>query len=416
MFVRFVLPLALVLGLPATLAAQDARIIADIHEWSGEPLAGVRIEVRHARGGGLVGECRTNGAGGCVVGVPPRRLYTVRVSLADYIPVQVETQAPSGDSSLSFALLRVPPPMPRPDPSVPIERGAIVGEVRSPEGTPIPGVNIEVLSNGLFGGTMGRTNEDGSFRISVIPGSYTLRSGPKIEPTGRVFAEGGYEVPIAVTARNVTGLVILYPRSFILPTVDIRVVTPAGTPVAGADVIHESHGEATGRITSMIGRYTTGPNGAIPTRSVIPGTITITASAIVDGVHMAGIATPDVGGAPLDVVITLWPAAQLTGRVEFVGRQRPLHSGEGMRVWPDPGLAKAPYTLADTNGIVGADGEFVVTGLIGERRLILRGLPGGWRLAEVTHYGQPITDKPIVFRDGEKVSGVVFRVEPENVP
>jgi len=89
-----------------------------------------------------------------------------------------------------------------------------------------------------------------------------------------------------------------------------------------------------------------------------------------------------------------------------------------MRVWPDPGLAKAPYSLADTNGVVDADGEFVLTGLIGERRLILRGLPGGWRLAEVTHYGQPVTDKPILFLGGEKVSGVVFRVErtSENVP
>ena len=52
------------------------------------------------------------------------------------------------------------------------------------------------------------------------------------------------------------------------------------------------------------------------------------------------------------------------------------------------------------------------------RRLILRGLSGGWRLAEVTHYGQPVTDKPILFLGGEKVSGVVFRVErtSENVP
>jgi hypothetical protein len=308
--------------------------------------------------------------------------------------------------------------MPRPDPSVPAETGAIVGEVRSPEGKPVPGVNVDVLSDGNFHGTVGRTNEDGSFRISVIPGIYTLRSDQKIEPTGRVFAEAGYEVPIAVTARNVTGLVVLYPRAFTLPSVDINVVTPAGAPVAGADVIHESHGKATGAITSMIGRFTTGPHGAIPTRSVIPGTMTITASAIVNGVHMAGIATPEVGGAPLDVVITLWPAAQLTGRVEFVGRQRPLQSVEGMRVWPDPGLAKAPYSSADTKGTVGADGEFVVNGLIGERRLILRGLPGGWRLAEVTHHGQPVMDNPILFVGGEKVSGVVFRVErtSENVP
>src|SRR5687768_1446189 len=143
---RFILLLALLLALPAPLVAQDARLLTNVRGEFDEPLAGVRIEVMHANGGGLVGECRTNASGECVVATAPRRSYIVRALLTGYIPAQIEAQPPAGDVAVSVHLTSdLAVPLPSPDPSLTIAEGAIVGEVRAPDGAPIPDVSIDVL-------------------------------------------------------------------------------------------------------------------------------------------------------------------------------------------------------------------------------------------------------------------------------
>jgi hypothetical protein len=405
---------ALILALPVAVSAQS-RFVADIRGEFEEPLSGVRITILHQNGGGLVGECQTDGLGGCVVAVAPSRHYIIRASLMDYIPQQTEMLAPAGDIGVLWTLGRVPSaPRPQRDPSAAVVEGLILGSVRSLTDEPVAFIGVEALSGGNIRGAS-VTGEDGSFRISLPPGTYTVRSDPTMRGAGRIFETAVYGAPVTVTSSHVTGPVVLYPGSSTLPTVNVIVTTVAGRPIDGAEVIDWSHGRASSSgvgFTSMNGTRMSGPNGAVSILA-LPGTITIVATARVDGEDLAGMATAEVGSAPLDLVVTLGRAAEVRGRVEFVGRERPLLNGDGLRITPDPGRGRAGVLSTDTNGLVGADGEFVLKGLVGERCLLLRGgPPRGWRLVEITHYGQPLGDKPILFRPGEKVTGIVFRVEP----
>lgn len=411
---HFLVP-ALVLALPVAVSAQ-ARVVVNVAGFSGDPLPGARVTVLHANDGGIVGECLTVGSAGCAVTVAPFRRYIVRAAIPGHIPFpdQVVVETTAGDNGVGLTLA---PPVPTTEPdstNTTIVHGVISGMVRSLADEPVAGVIVLALKDGTYHGAQSTTGQDGSFRISVAPGMYTVRSSSTVSyRTEEVIEGAAYGAPLTVASGHATGPVVLYPGSFKLPTVTVTMITAAGKPVVDADVINSGHWRSsTGTEHFMNGQWVTGPNGIIAIPAALPGTMTIIATATVDGEHLAGMTTADVGSKPLDLVMTLGPAAQVTGRVEFTGRPRPLHVGGGLRVLSDPGRARSGYSSADTNGLVGADGEFVLKGLVGERCLVLRNVPAGWRLAEITHYGRPLEDKPLLFQPGEKVAGVVFRVEP----
>lgn len=412
--------LALVLAVPAAVSAQARLIATALGEFG--PLHSVRITVQHAKDNTLAAECRTDLSGGCVLVVPAARPYVVRATLANHLPSPPREILPAaGDNSLSFIMAPLPPPMPERDPNASVVEGAIVGTVRSLNDEPLAGIGVQALSNGLFQGRMDVSREDGSFRIVVIPGTYTVRSNTTTSARnpGYIFEAAAYGAPVAVTAGHATGPVILYPAAFKPPAVNVTVVTPAGTPAAGADVISLSQWTSfTDTTISMNGAWKGSTDGTVLIPSALPGRLVLTATATVGRERLAGMEIVEVGTAPLDVVMRLGPAAQVTGRVEFVGRSRPLHGGDGLRVLPDPGWARHGILSTDTNGFVGADGEFVLKGLAGERCLVLRGLPPGWRLAEITQFGQPLEDNRLSFLQGQSVTGILFRVEPtiDDVP
>jgi hypothetical protein len=415
MEMRFVLLIALLLTLPASVSAQ-ARVVVDVRGHFGESLPGAHVTVLHENGGGLAGECWTVGSTGCAVTVVPRRRYIVRASVPGHVPQQGVVGTVAGDNSVRldvFPIARLP--IPEPDSTnTSIASGMISGFVRSLHDEPVAGVYVLALVDGQYHGAGSSTAQDGSFRFSVPPGTYTVRSQSAVNRRTQEFIEGAaYGVPLTVASGHVTGPVTLYPGSFNLPDVNVTVLTPGGKPVAGADVIDSSRWRSSAGVEhSVNGRRESGRNGVVVIPAALPTTLTITATATVGGDHLAGMMAVKVGRESLDVVMTLGPAAQVSGRVEFTGRPRPLHSGDGLQVLSDPGPARSGYSPADANGRVGADGEFVLKGLAGERCLVLRNVPGGWRLAEITHYGRPLEGKPLLFQPGEKVEGVVFRVEP----
>ena len=406
--------------LPVAVSAQ-ARLIATVHGEFG-PLHSVRITVQHAKDNTLAAECRTDLSGGCVLVVPASRPYIVRATLANHLPSPPREMVPAaGDNSLSFTMAPVPPPMPARDPNVSVVEGAILGTVRSLNDEPIAGVGVQALSNGLFQGRMDVSRADGSFRIVVLPGTYTVRSDTTTtaRKPGYIIEGAAYGAPVSVIAGHATGPVILYPASFKLPAANVTVVTAAGTPAAGAEVISLSQWTSfTGMTISMNGAWNASTDGIVLIPSVLPGRLVLTAAATIGKEHLAGMEIVEVGTAPLDAVVRLGPAAQVTGRVEFAGRSRPLHGADGLRVVADPGRANHGTPSTDPNGIVGADGEFLLKGLAGERCLVLRGIPPGWRLAEMTQFGQPVEHNRLSFLQGQSVTGIVFRVEPtiDSVP
>jgi hypothetical protein len=412
---RHLLVSALVLALPVAVSAQS-RIVADIRSELGGPLPGVRVTVLHKNGGGIVGECWTVGSAGCAIPVEAFRRYLIRADAPGQVPQQHEIETVAGDRSAVMILAtanRVI--LTKPDPTnTTIIRGVIAGVVRSLADEPLAGVAVLALRDGMYDGASSTTGEDGSFRISVAPGTYTVRSNSTVSIRAQQFIEGAaYGAPLTVASSHVTGPVMLYAGSFNLPDVNVTVVTPAGRPVVGAEVIDSSQWRSsTGSNHSVNGKRVSGPNGVVAIPAALPGPIVITATATVDGDHQAGMMVAEVGGETLNVILTLGLAAEVTGRVEFTGLPRPLHNGNGLRVFSDPGPARSGYSPTDTNGLVGADGTFVLKGLVGERCLALRDVPFGWRLAEISRYGRALENRLLVLQPGEKAAGVVLRVEP----
>lgn len=406
--------LALLIALPGAVSAQ-ARLIAIVRGEFDEPLFNVHITVQHEKGD-IAAECRTDLAGGCVLVVLPSRTYVVRATHANLLASPPrEIVPPAGDSPLSFRMGPVPPPMPERDPNMTAVEGTIVGTVRSLNGEPLAGIGIQALSGGRYQGRMDVSREDGSFRIVVMPGTYTIRSETTTtaRKPGYVFEASAYGAPVVVTAGQAAGPVVLYPASFKLPTVNVTVVNAGGLPAAGVDVIDWSQWSSfTDATISFNGARKSGADGTVVIPSALPGKLVLTAAVVIKDEHFAGMEIVEVGSTPLDVVLRLGPAAQATGRVEFAGRSRPLHGTNGLRVLPDPGTGRYAYSSTDTNGVVGPDGEFTLKGLAGERCLVLRGVPTGWRLAEVTQYGQPVEHNRLSFLQGQRVTGIVFRVEP----
>ncbi|HET9196250.1 MAG TPA: carboxypeptidase-like regulatory domain-containing protein [Vicinamibacterales bacterium] len=405
---------ALVLALPVVASAQ-ARILVDIRDEREQPLHNVRITVVHEKSGDPAGECRTDFAGRCVITLTALQRYVVRASLANYQPPPPRQLYPAiGDTRLSFNMWPPPPPPERDDSEI-IVPGFIVGAVRSLTDEPIAGVSVQALSGGLYNGTEDTTREDGSFRIRAIPGTYTIFADTTMttRKPGYVFEAAAYGAPVAVTAGQDTGPVILYPASFKLPAVNVTVVTPAGLPAAGAEVISFSHWRSfTGKTFSANNAGRADRDGIAPIPYAFPGTLVLTATATVGDEQLAGMEIVEVGNAPLDVFMRLGAAAQVSGRVEFAGLDRPLHGSGGIRVMPDPGTANAGYSVTDRNGVVGPNGDFTLKGLAGERCLILRELPSGWRLAEITQYGRPLEHNRLEFLEGQRVTGIVLHVVP----
>jgi hypothetical protein len=408
--------LALLLALPAAVSAQ-ARILVDIRGEFDQPLHNVRITVVHEKSGDPAGECRTGFDGGCVIILSPLRPYIARASLANYQPSPPLQLYPAiGDTRLSFNMWHPPPPPPERDDSGIIVPGVIVGAVRSLSDEPIAGISVQALVGGNYQGASDTTREDGSFRIRVIPGTYTIFADTTMTTPkpGYVFEAAAYAAPVTVTAGQETGPVLLYPASFKLPAVKVTVVTPAGTPAVGAELISFSHWRSfTGKTFSGNHAGTAGRDGIAVIPYAFPGKLVLTATATVGDDQLAGMEIVEVGNASLEVSMRLGAAAQVSGRVEFAGLDRPLHGPGGIRVMPAPGTANSGYSVADRNGVVGPEGEFTLKGLAGERCLVLRELPYGWRLAEITQYGRPLEDNRLSFLEGQRVTGIVFHVVPD---
>ena len=414
--VQAFLALTLVLALPAAVSAQ-ARVLVDVRDEREQPLYNVRITVVHERSGEPAGECRTDFAGRCVITLAPLRPYIARAAApANYQPSPpVQLFPAAGDTRVGFSMWLPPPPPLERDDSGTIVPGFIVGAVRYLTDEPLAGVSVQALSGGLYNGAQDTTREDGSFRIRVIPGTYTVFAPATMtmRKPGYVFGAAAYGAPVAVTAGQETGPVILYPASFKLPSVNITVVTPAGIPAAGADVISFSDSRSfNGSTFSANNAGKAGKDGTVVLTSVFPGKLVLTATATVGDKQLAGMEIVEVGDAPLDVYMRLGAAAQVSGRVEFSGLDRPLHGAGGIHVMAVLGPNYA-YSLVDPNGLVGPEGEFTLKGLAGERCLGLRSLPYGWRLAEITQYGRLLEHNRLSFLEGQRVTGIVLHVVPD---
>ena len=148
-----------------------------------------------------------------------------------------------------------------------------------------------------------------------------------------------------------------------------------------------------------------------------PGRVTLWASADgATGTRLAGVSEFEIEDRAIDdIVVTLFPAARLHGRVEFAKGTVPASSALRMLVRSAvPGHPPVSYRSNESNGSVAEDGSFTIEGLLGSRCLQVTNPPAGWRLDTIVMGGRDITDEPLVFAPAGDVTDMIVRLVPDD--
>jgi hypothetical protein len=402
-------------------AAQQSRLLVSVIDDLDRPVQGATVRVVLEEAEDVVASAVSDGLGLVSLDIPPQRSYRINVSLYGY-------ECPGGDAFLrpvpgeTGVRLRLRPvePVPmleRPEDAERPRRGVIEGTLLDAEGAPVANVPVEARNYSSFRAT--RSGRDGRYRLVLPPGTYSVASpGVTSAPlqlrevsTFVAYEPSADNHEIVVRADRLTRGVDLRLRALPLFNVTITVVTSAGATVSDAEVRFSYRRNF--RIPhTYTGTLTTSKDGTVRLGPLSPGRVTVIAKAGSDGARLAGTAAIEVTDRPEAALVTLLPAARLTGRVEFIDRAVPLHGGRGLRVLTrSPDSVVPAYANTDADGVVDAAGNFELPALAGAQCLHIEGLPLGWRLADITHAGRDITGHPLTFDSGTVTTDVLIRVE-----
>ena len=420
--------LLVLLGIPTRLFAQDSRLLISVVDYADAPIPNARITVvlNHPEPAkrAVVARGETDAVGTTAISVESRVPYVVLVS-HDYYALPEPRLEPhivpaAGDVVLGFKLAliadlqrdRAVGPGPPAEP-----RGLVAGQVVAPDGAPLANIKVTAYRNGSHWGET-RTRKDGSYRLSLLPGGYEVAAGGydgvpvSVLPVPTYTSyERSKDVKAVVAAQGGTRVdFVLTPLR--LFSVTVRAIDDLGDVVPNAEVAVTSLRED----ISLQAQHRTGADGTVTFGPTVPARVQIEIHGIKDDRHLAASRTIEVRDAPLEVTVQLAPAGSITGRVEFLDRLEPLHDGPGLRVLHTAsGMRPGMWSSGDPSGRVATSGEFVATGIVGERCLHLVGIPGGWRLLDITYNGEDYTYRPFSLASGENIVGVVIRVEPKPV-
>jgi hypothetical protein len=407
--------------LTASSLQPQTTLLVTIRDDFNIPLSGIEVNVALEADPRQVAKGTSDGLGVAVLSVTPFRPYIVTAAASGYeSPSGTPINPPPGEVAVSLLLRREEL---LPEPEVPqvrrLPNGSIIGKVLTLDGEPAVDVPVKAKHQSSSNIYSGQTRADGSFALSVPPGSYDVESpgvssaSPWFRSTPSYVAYEPSETTtrVGVSSRGISASVDLRLKAVRHFNVTVAVKDNAGARVPYADVTFSYRRDF--RIPhSTRGEFRTDASGIVQLGPMPPGPVTIIARHG-ERPDMAGIATIDVRDAPLDdVTVALTPAGRLVGRVEFLDRQVPLHGGEGIRVLQHPPDSPLPGYAPDDAGLVNAIGEFTLTGLVGDVCLALTGLPSGWRLRDITHRGEDMTARPFTIESGDTVTDVLIRVEP----
>ena len=419
---------SLLFGLPQKSAAQDARLLVTVIADGVGPVPDARVRVYKPNerdfGETLVVNTRTTESGRVTIAVAPDKAYTIRVFHPAYGgPHEVDVHPPAGDIAVPVRLYGFGPALEPTSAEIAKDvRGVLRGQVLSSSGEPLSGILVRAKATGpnMADEYHAVTREDGSYRLAVRPGRYSVEAGAsqfqspafKTAPIFINYERTQSEV-VPVERGYATTVNLSLPPAFVMYNVTVSLVDASNQPVDNADLTAFGRRAArSGLPESSFMTVTQARDGKpAPIGPLIPGPVTIVGRSVGGLDLLAGVISIDVQEWPQDVTLRLLPAARITGRVEFAGRDAPLHGTSGLRLrfepigWPGPGN----YSTQDPS--IAPDGRFDLTGLAGEGCLRMRGLPPGWRVSAISHQNSDVTARPFALEPGDQVSDVVIHVE-----
>ena len=318
-----------------------------------------------------------------------------------------------------------------------LPRGSVIaGRIVDEYGEPLTGAQVQVLRyayvNGVrqlrAAGQPDRTDDQGSFRVfGLSPGDYVVSASLRDDRTGMRLGNpddqpsSGYaptyypgttgvadaqRVSVAL-GQEVTGITFglsLAPLS----RVRGRVLAPASTEAGGLVMAVPAGGAPFGIGMGGTRGAPVAGDGSFELPGLAPGNYTLVVrpqGRRSDG-GLAGSTPITVAGGDLDnVSIALMPTAVATGRVEADTGAAGAFRASQVRVSTVPAQPSAPQLGGNAQTGVADDFTFEVRGVFEPSYLRLN-LPPGWNLKAVLLDGQDVTDVPLAFAPGSRVSGL----------
>jgi hypothetical protein len=156
--------------------------------------------------------------------------------------------------------------------------------------------------------------------------------------------------------------------------------------------------------------YVTHPLHEFVLESVATGPMILLARAeSVDG-PLIGLAATEVTRGPVDDVrIVLGRPATIEGRVTAL---RAIPAGVALRVRLAPTLIAPSFFFRTDPTPVAADGTFRITGLLGDYKVAVEGLPSRWTLTSVSIGGRRLAGDLLRLRSGDTISGLEIEIVP----
>ncbi|MCA1584526.1 MAG: carboxypeptidase-like regulatory domain-containing protein [Acidobacteria bacterium] len=356
--------------------------------------------------------------------------YTISASKGGFVSLQYGQRRPSEqgtpidikDGQLIERLL------------IGLPRGSVIsGRITDEFGEPVANAVVSAARFGYAGGARralpiggqnGRDTTDdlGQFRLfGLAPGDYYITAafrggGDVTDPAQDVtgFAPTYYPgaSSLAEAQRVAVGLgqettnvsfALIATR---LVRVSGNVIDSNGAPLAAGGsvmLVPADRREALPMMRGGGGRVE--PTGRFRITNVAPGRYLLHVRTGRQGAEFGRMAIA-VGDQDLDnLTIVTAPGATASGRVLTDSGQPPSLSPGTVTISSRPADADSAPLPGSNNARVNADWTFELAGLY-DMRLIRAGVPQGWALDAVTLNGQDITDVPLEFSPGQKVTGL----------
>ena len=273
-------------------------------------------------------------------------------------------------------------------PAIPAPTGEVAGRVVRPDGLPQPDAQV-VLARRDAAGTLrqlrwsARTGFDGRYVIGGVPaGRYLVlvrAIGSDVAADGRPdatlfpgvpLAEAGTAIDVVagLSTEGIDVWLVPAPRRFVVTG---RVFGPDGMTF---DSLVIEVGRPGSRATDVWN--TTEPGGLFSIDAAPPGALVLRARATIGDQVLTGLAATTVAANPVeDLRIRVRPQVEIQGRVRVANG--PLPSGVSVSLVPQALEPSALYPAAASP--VDADGRFRVLADDTPLRIVVRGLPPGWR-------------------------------------